>query len=383
MEEGFSGRGGEVPMIHGHGGDVYSLARELQKDPLDILDFSSNISPMPIPTGIKDAIVAHLEEVRMLPEVDSFSLRKALGIRYGLDPDQFLVGSGTTEWIYALPKLLEPDRVVIPLPTYSDYEDASLMAERDVDLFVMPLPAEGIYSSEQLMESLLSRVGKGNREVIFLCNPNNPTGAFTPPELIREACATRPNSIWIIDESYAHFVAEDDKSSLLGQGGLPSNAIILRSFSKIYSIPGLRIGCIVGPKEIISGLSTQARPWAVNRLAQVAGEYLISHPSIEDEVRRYCANEKAFILAQIQGLGDYLEPIEGTTNFILFRVKEPYKAAQLTGYLRSKGILIRNCGNFKGLYGEYIRISIKDRLGNEILIESLSDFFRGVSTAGG
>jgi len=361
-------QGRQISMIYGHGGDIYSLARELGTSPGNILDFSSNVSPLPPPEGLMESLVSHLDEICCLPEVDSSGLRKSLAGRYGLPPEQFLVGAGTTEWIYSLPRVLRPDKVVVPLPTYSDYADAARSASCRIET-LGPWPhAEPSFNAE-ILESL-SQAAEG-RSLVYLCNPNNPTGRFISINELQQVISQCRKATWVVDESYAPFVAPDLESSLISEK-LPPNLIILRSFSKIYRVPGLRLGYAAGADDLIGELASGARPWAVSRLAQIAGEYLVDQTNYEQDVRDYCRKEKSRLLSNLVEFS-LLRPIEGNTHFMLIQVLEPWTAAYVKENLMKVGILIRNCANFAGLEGEYVRISLRSRSENDSLIDRLKE----------
>ena len=237
-------------MLFGHGGDVYSLSREINIKPQEVLDFSSNCSPLPYPEGFCNYLSKNIDQLHLLPEVDSYSVRKQLSKRYGLPADSFLLGSGTTQWIFSLPRILKAKRAIIPLPTYSDYQDACTAAGLEIK-YLGPYPDGSKESVKGLLKDLLNFKGEGLDDcLIFICNPNNPTGLFVPPARLMELIRRYPGATWIIDEAYAPFIAEDEKTSLITRA-LPSNVVILRSFSKIFGIPGLRIGC----------LATTGAPW--------------------------------------------------------------------------------------------------------------------------
>ncbi len=334
--------------------------------PGEILDFSSNVSPLPFPQGLKAQLAGHMDEIRCLPEVDSLGVRIALGRRYSLSPDRFLVGGGTTEWIYGLPRLLRPEKVVVPLPTYSDYADAASLAGCRVEM-IGPWPGADPRKDERILETLAKSATENS--LLFYCNPNNPTGRFIQPEALLDVIRGCRTATWVVDESYAPFIDRDTKSSLITLG-MPSNLVLLRSFSKIYGVPGLRLGYAVGSGDLIARMAKGARPWAVNRLAQVAGEFLCTQDAYEDEVREYCRNEKERLLKRLADI-PFLEPIPGRTHFILLKVLSPWSAADLTGLLEGQGILVRNCANFVGLEGELIRISLRSRQDNDRLVEAL------------
>ncbi len=358
-------------MLHGHGGDIYSLARELRKAPDTILDFSSNVSPLPPPQGLKELLISRLDEIRCLPEVDSLGLRRALARKFGLSPACFLIGAGTTDWIFALPRILRPDRVLIPLPTYSDYADATRLASCPIGE-LGPWP----HAESEANTEILAAISRSAHDhvLIYLCNPNNPTGRFIPTKELQEAISHTREAIWVVDESYAPFVAPDRESSLISRG-LPENLVVLRSFSKIYGIPGLRLGYAVARAELIEALASGARPWAVTRLAQIAGEYLVDQTEYQEEVRSYCRKERRRLLSMLAGL-PLLRPVEAVTHFILFQVLSPWTAAYLTESLRKNGVLIRDCTNFVGLEGEYIRISLKSEAENDSLVRLLRELDR-------
>jgi threonine-phosphate decarboxylase len=355
-------------MIHGHGGDIYSLARKLGRSPGSIFDFSSNVSPLPLPEGLRELLISHLDEICCLPEVDSLGLRESLAGRYGLLPKQFLVGGGTTEWIYSLPRILKPDKVVVSLPTYSDYADAARSASCHIET-LGPWPHAEPTANAEILESL-SKAAKG-RSLVYFCNPNNPTGRFISIKELQQVISHCREATWIVDESYAPFVAPDLESSLILQK-FPPNLVVLRSFSKIYRVPGLRLGYAVGANDPIEVLASGARPWAVSRLAQIAGEYLVNQIDYEQDVRDYCKKEKPRLLSNLAEF-PLLKPVKGATHFMLFQVLAPWTAAYIAESLRKDGVLIRNCANFAGLEGEYVRISLRSGSENDSLINSLKE----------
>lgn len=353
-------------MLHGHGGDIYSLAEESGSPLAELMDFSSNVSPVPLPESFNTFLSSCLDQVSMLPEVDSLSLRKALSARYGLLPENFIVCAGTTEWIYRIARVAPVDRVVIPLPAYSDYMDAAALAGRRV-VKLGPWPDGDPRLNDQLLGDICSVINP--RTLVYLCNPNNPTGRFFKPDTLSAAMGRTPEALWVVDESYAPFIAGDPESSLLSLD-MPSNCIILRSFSKIYRIPGLRLGYIAGRRETIVPFSTHLLPWAVGRLAQLAGEFLLKQGGYEDAVRSFWRSGKRKFLCNINEV-KWLGYVPGDTHFMLFRLSPPWSARSLTRTLRSSGILIRDCSNFQGLGKNYVRISLRSDEENTRLADRL------------
>ncbi len=356
-------------MLFGHGGDVYSLSRELGIKPQEVLDFSSNCSPLPYPDGFQEYLFQNMDQLHLLPEVDSYSVREKLSERYGLPKESFLLGSGTTQWIFALPRILDARRAFIPLPTYSDYSDSCHASGVHVE-YMGPY----VDGSRKSAGEFISDIKSLNKQdmagsLFFLCNPNNPTGLFIAPADLMEIIRQHPETTWIIDEAYAPFIAKDRKSSILVKD-LPPNVVILRSFSKIYGIPGLRIGCLVTTGDIMRKLRASERPWAVNRMAQIAACFLLDMPEFENQVRDCCMAEKQTLLSGLSGL-DGFTCLQGAAHFALFKLSKDIKAKALAGALRQKGMLVRDCENFKGLEGDHIRVSPRMHDDNLKLIKAV------------
>lgn len=356
-------------MLNVHGGDIFRLSRRLGCAPSELLDFSSNISPIETP-GLQELLHNALSEVRYLPDIQNLGIRKALSMRYGLGEGYFWPGGGTTEFIYAIPWLFRREQAVILSPTYADYEGAAKRAGLAVR-FVNTFLDEAEDDPSQLIPFILNTLNRPS--LIFLCNPNNPTGCFLPRELLLNAIYASPQEhLWVVDESYVQFVQDDTEASLLFARPFPTNLLVLRSFSKIYAVPGLRLGYLVGDDALISKVVKEsAIPWNVNRLAQVAGEYLPGQKEHEAYVRAFCQREKEFLLQEI-GQMSWLQHLPGQTHFFMLRLENGIRAVDLVSFLESNRVLVRNCQNFHGLNGkEYIRISPRKRPDNERLVDLL------------
>ena len=358
-------------MIRGHGGEVYHLAREMGLPPGKILDFSSNVSPLPPPEGLYELLSRHLSEIERLPEADSFTLRRALARRFGLPEEAFFPSSGTTEWIFALPEALKPQRVLILGPTYADYEDAAGRAgikahyvfARKEDNFRPPL------------EELEDLFAPG--DLVFLCNPNNPTGAFLKRETLYGLITRHPEAVFVVDESYLPFAAEDTES-LLSARPYPENLVVLFSFSKIYRVPGLRLGLAASEGPLSEVLRSRELPWAVNRLAQVAGEFLVEQKEHEARVRAFLNEERPRVRRRLSALG--LSVFPSRTNFLLAELPEGISGKDLRDRLLTEArLLIRACGNFRGLSDRFVRIALRSPEENERLLEALEQALKDPS----
>jgi len=261
-------------MSKAHGGNIIATAKQLSCRISDLIDMSSNLSPFAPTPDLIETLHGRLDEIAYLPETDSESLCALYAARHDLTRNQVLAGNGTTEYIFSIPTVAGVKRGVIVNPTYSDYHLASARAGLETTSF--PLRAADDF---QLDLERLSHTLKGN-ELVFICNPNNPTGVLVPTARLYELVCSHPDSSFLIDETYLPFIKEKSLLEL----PIPENLYILRSFSKIYNIPGLRLGFVVASPDNIHRLISRQRPWGVNRLAQVAGEHLIQYG--EKEITR-------------------------------------------------------------------------------------------------
>jgi len=345
-----------------HGGDILSMAKRLGCGVGDLTDLSSNLTPLGMPPGLREALVERLPEISFLPESGSETLVHLFAGKYGCSPQQVLAGNGTTEFIYAVPESVQSRRALIVAPTYGDYQTASEWAGLTVDFFTLRADEDFVLD----LNRLSARLTGG--ELVFLCNPNNPTGMVVPNRALMDFILAHPASEFLIDESYLPFV---DEPSLAGFP-LPANLFLLCSSSKIYGIPGLRLGFLVASEEKMARFAARRKPWGVNRMAQVAGEYLLTHgDGYVQEVRDFIDRTRPGFVARLAALPG-VRVVPGAANFILCRLDGPMTAAQLREGMLRQRIMIRDCGNFTGLDGHYFRVSLQEGGRNELCLVALA-----------
>jgi len=353
-------------MIDGHGGNIFTTACELGCNPADIHDMSSNVNPLGPPEALLDFLRNNLEAISALPEVAATTALTAFAKFHDLDPSYVIPGNGTTELIYFLPQVLQSRKVLILAPTYADYADSCRMSKVEHEFFMAT--EDCLFQPD--LEALASRLEK--YDTVFICNPNNPTGVLIPVEELEQLCRSWPEKYFIIDESYLHFVDEDEKKSMIGRG--LKNVIVLNSMSKIFRVPGLRIGFLVADPGVISEFASYARPWSVNIMAQQAVIYLMEHAA---ETRNFMVETRAFIAAEkscfLKAFIDIPEIsfFPSQTSFLLGRLSPSYRASEVYEHLLKSRILIRNCANFQGLTESFIRIAFKTSAVNTLLVEQL------------
>jgi len=337
-----------------HGGNILATARKLGRSVDQLIDMSSNLSPFGMADGLRQVLTDRLDEIGYLPESGSETLCGLFADKYSIKPGMVLAGNGTTEFIYGVPATAGLHRAVIIQPTYGDYEPACQWADVRYEHFV--LRAENNFTLD-LQE--LGRVLRGG-DIVFLCNPNNPTGAMVKSSLLHEFVKGHPKTLFLVDESYLPFVREPS----LFEFPMPDNLFVLISFSKIYGIPGLRLGFLVAEEKRLASLAVRRKPWGVNRIAQVAGEFLISHgDSYVDRVVRYMEEERPRFVAGLKTLPG-IEVVPGAANFILCRLTGDLRAGRLADEMLARNIMIRNCASFNSLDDRYFRLSLKSRESN-------------------
>jgi len=357
-------------MINGHGGNIYDAAKRLGCAPSDIIDMSSNVNPLGPPPGLLDFLKEKIQDIMALPEADAKTISAAFANTYDIDPRLLLAGNGTTQFIYTLPLGLKAGKVMILGPTYADYADACIM--HHVPYVCVTTSADSDFKAD------IQDIGKHLQDVdmCFICNPNNPTGSWIPGEELRWLCKQYPSVIFVIDESYLPFVKQGQKESLI-QHRLP-NVIVLNSMSKIFRIPGLRIGFLISSEKIIERMARYAFPWNMNALAQSAVYYLSKQQTEMDQFVQETQNildiERTFVSEKLRNISG-IRVFPSKTSFILIRLPDGYVADKVCEYLLQDRILIRNCANFKGLSEQFIRISLKMRDANLLLTERLLSFF--------
>jgi threonine-phosphate decarboxylase len=341
-------------MIVGHGGNVHEAARTIGCRASEIIDMSSNVNPLGPMPELVDTLTDKLAEMTVLPDAAARLPVQHFAAYHRLDPDRVLAGNGTTQFIYTLPRALAIERALILGPTYADYADACTLWGVPVET----LPADPRRGFEPDLDRLDRQAD--DYDTIFICNPNNPTGRLIPGARLGDLCRNHPRTRFVVDESYLPFVIDGETHSLI-ESHL-QNVIVLHSLSKIFRIPGLRIGFLIAPPTSVHALQPYMLPWSVNSLAQAAVAYLMTH---SDEVARFVAQSRRHVQRErervIREFADHalIRFFNSDTVFILGHLRGPQTAADIQTCLLREKILIRNCENFNGLSDRYIRISLK------------------------
>lgn len=355
-------------MLKGHGGNRIELARQLGCLPQEIIDMSSNINPLGPPPGLIEYLKDRIDAVGKFPEVDSREITVQFADQCCIDPDRILAGNGTTQFIYALPQALGIKSALIVAPTYSDYADACRLNNVETT-FTITEESQNFQPDLDQIKPHLNAV-----DTVFICNPNNPTGSLIPADQLVALCRAYPNTIFVIDESYLSFIQDAEEKSIRRQD--LSNLIVLVSISKIFAIPGLRIGFVISSVERMKQLRRFLQPWSVNSLAQLATGYLMDQKAevdtFKEETNRLITAERERFFIALEDIPDIIL-YPSTTNFLIARLQDGLTADAACRRLAKRKIMIRNCRNFYGLTDRHIRISLKLPEHNLMLIQRLME----------
>lgn len=349
-----------------HGGDIYSAMEVLTGagHGQDILDFSASINPLGMPEAARHAYHESLPWIRHYPDPEVRELRKALAAHHNVEPENILCGNGSTELISLIPRALACKRVLLPVPTFSEYERAITLAEGET----IPLSLDEESDFDLDADALLRAAGSA--DAVLLCNPNNPTGRLLERETllgIAESC-TRRKVFLIVDETFGDFCPG---RSILAEAVANPYLISLRSFTKFYGMPGLRLGYLVAHPSVIDKVRQFQDTWSVSVPAQRVGVAALSDSEYADRTRLLVAKERDFLSDGLKRTG-WLEPIPAAANYILVRITDPaIMSDTLCERTAEEGILLRNCRSFAGLGSRYVRIAVRTRPENERLLAAL------------
>lgn len=357
----------------GHGGDLTGHAGSFNKTGRKIIDFSSNINPLGPPPGLSAVLRRALPEIVSYPSPQARELRDKLALHIKVPEERLLLGNGANELIHLLLLWRRPRRVLVPAPSFSEYERAAMLAGVPVERY--SLPPGGEFDSS----ALSSKIEEG--DLLIFCNPNNPTGMLYRRSelllLIEEA--EQRGAVVMVDESFI-FLTEYPEESLRDLGS--EHLWVILSLTKIWSLPGLRLGCVIGPVAGIGEITRWGDPWRVNVLAQRAGIHCIESNGYREKTLALVKRERAFLARRFRETGCF-RVFDGSANFLLLQgLDSAFDAADYQEYLAGRGLLIRRADNFCTLDQRYFRIAVLKRPQNLRLLQETGNYLKSVNLAG-
>lgn len=328
----------------------------------DVLDFSSNVNPFGCPKSVKNHLKANIRKIEDYPDFSSDLLLSSLKKHTKFAKSNIVAGNGAVELIYNFCSALisKNSKVLIAIPTFQEYESASLLNNASLAFFKS-------MNLSQDIDSFISQIPK--KGFVFVCNPNNPTGTILSRRQMRKiiTAAKKLSSIVFVDECFIEMVPNSNES-VLNDVKKFDNLFVLRSLTKSFGIPGIRIGYAVSSKDIISIMKKIKIPWSVNSLAQDAGIAALSNKEYLTASKKLIRQESIFLQDKINRI-DGFHCYDSATNFLLIKTKK--NSTLLQNKLLKKKILIRDCKNFRGLNSNFIRIAIKSHKENQKLVSAL------------
>lgn len=343
---------------YAHGGNIYDIKRRYKKN---VIDFSASINPLGLPVKVKNILNASLNSLCHYPDPDAHDLKSKISEHLGLKTENILMGNGSVELIYLIFNTFRPCSTTLPIPSFTEYERAAKSVKSKIDFI-------------QLKESNGFNLDPGSicaSDMIFICNPNNPTANF----IIDNSSNIEkiPNKLIVVDEVFIDFAQEQRKRTLIKRAEKSRKIIVLRSFTKFFALPGLRVGYLIAHKDNINKLKQHQVPWSVNSLAQKAAESMLSDRSYMQRTRKIIKKERQFLSNEINAIKG-LKPYDAEANFILIKIENKKLTSGLVKEkLLEDGILIRDCANFRGLNERFIRVAVRSHSENLKLIRMLKE----------
>lgn len=350
-----------------HGGNIYRFIDEKNIRLDEVIDFSASINPLGVPKSVIKKIMDNTQYLCHYPDPDAKYLTEAIGSHLDIDPQYIMCGNGSTELIYLTVRALKPRKVLIPAPTFSEYERAVLLRDQKTEIIRHKLRREDDFeiNPEKFVSSLITH-HSSPFDMAFLCNPNNPTGRLMKKEdVVKIAEAARDLKCYlVVDEAFIDFMPEE---SIIKEVQNNPYLIVLRSMTKFYALSGIRIGYGIFPQNIIDTIKRHKEPWTVNTIAQIAGITALNDKDYTKQTLKVIRNEKKVLEDGFRLLGINYFPSDA--NFYLVKQEN---AQKIISSLRNKGILIRDCSNFLGLDDSYMRIAVRSNKDNMKLLKELA-----------
>lgn len=340
---------------HIHGGDVYNHR--------DCIDFSANCNPLGTPEAVIRAGEKSLQRIFEYPEVGCLPLRQAIAEYEGVKTEQVICGNGAAELIFTLCRALNPRKALLPAPTFAEYAQALDSIGCEICRYMMK-EQEGLRITEDFLKALTPDL-----DIVFLCNPNNPTGVLLSREfLIKVLDKCRENQTFlVVDECFLDFAEEPSTYTLKAELEDYENLFLLKAFTKRYAMAGVRLGYgLTGNAALLEKMEQCVQPWNISTVAQHCGIAALKEKAYVEKGRQLIFEEKRFLIDEMRTLD--LKVYDSKANYIFFHGPEDLYERCL-----EQKILIRDCSNYEGLGKGFYRIAVKLHDENVQLIRALKE----------
>lgn len=354
---------------HFHGSDLEKIEQIYGIKKEDIISFSANVNPLGVSNKLRETLAEHIDSITTYPDRDYTSLRVCMAEYAGTDPDNIIVGNGSTELISLFIQIEHPKKALVVGPTYSEYE-------REISLgggttLYYPLREEDYF---QLNTSdFISRLNE-SIDLVVICNPNNPTSSSITARNMRQILdACKQHDIFVmVDETYVEFADNMPQITSVSLTHYYNNIIILRGTSKFFAAPGLRLGyAITGNKDLIKSINTRKNPWTINSLAVIAGEIMFRDHTYISRTRELISTERKRIYQIFCKHPDF-KPYPPSANFLLLRIlRDDLTSQDIFDKAIRECMMIRDCSTFPFLDNKYVRFCFMNPADNDRLIQCL------------
>ncbi len=356
-------RGGGIVSASQHGGRIHAFARQHHLPLEQVLYASASINPLGPPASVLAALDPLAPWLRHYPDSDQWVVRRVLASRFGVDPDTIWCGNGATEVLDHMVMALKPARTWLVEPAFSEYARVAARHGSAVQRVVMPPPFD--------FPGALLDSGVSAHDLVVLNNPHSPSGRAWPRSdwepFLRRWTA---RGAWVaVDEAFLDFLPDDQALSALPLTSA-GRVLVIRSATKMFSLPGLRFGFGVGPRDLVERVSALRDPWSVNQLAQVAAVAAYRDDAFLRQTHRWLKDERpgfADALGRLPGVRVH----SGRANFLLLEWASETAAQEAADQLAAAGILIRSLAAWRGLGARWSRVAVSTHPNNERLLDRL------------
>lgn len=352
-----------------HGSDLERIEELYDVDKDSIINYAANVNPLGISPKLRKSLTEHIDAITSYPDREYSSLRKCIAQYANTSEDKILVGNGTTELISLFIQILEPKKALILGPTYSEYEREISLGGGSSKYYPLKETNDFVLDYDNFSLKL-----EENYDMLILCNPNNPTSSLIKKETMRNILDTcKENDIFVmVDETYIEFVENVEKTTAIPLTEYYNNIVILRSTSKFFASPGLRLGyAITGNMNLIHKINQCKNPWMINSLAAIAGELMFEDKEYINKTNELIVEERNRVYNILKASKKY-KVYKPNCNFILLRILDDEITSDIIFEKAIKnGMMIRDCSTFPFLNDKYIRFCFMSKEDNDKLIEIL------------
>ena len=352
-----------------HGGDVWSFARKYNIPLEKVLDFSGPVNFLgPSPKAI-EAVQQYAKRIKFYPDPNPVEFRTKIAeyVDHGVEALNIILGNGSIELIYMIAEALPCEfRAIIPVPSFTEYEKAALRVGGK-PIFVK-LPNNFALDVENIKKAVTD-----DTRIISICNPHSPSGTLYSREdvldLVEFSCDK--NIIVSVDENYIEFAEKGQDNTMVGYVKKYKNLFVIRSVTKFFGMPGIRLGYGIATESLIDTLQTSRQPWSINSLAGYATLAAFEDTEFLENSRRTISKERARFTNLLSEIDEFIV-FPSVTDFLLVKIRNPKLSATfLKEELAREGILIRDCSTFVGLDNSYFRLTVRSSADNVKLSKTL------------